>query len=502
MLGLNNTLANSGRMSIQPFYLTSEYSIEFDGTDDYINLSSPTALDDIYDGGGTFSAWVYPTATTSYNTIYDKAYHGERYNTLYLQEHYLGNYRLSFYREWSTADNAHWRNSSYIIPINAWSHIVLTYDDSTYSNSPVIYVNGDSTLLNAYNTPESGETAVSDAIYDLRIGFSNNETQPFEGNIDEVAIWDVILDADAVASLYNNGKPINLKFNTGNYDNSRDLVGWWRMGDGDTYSTITDNKGSADGTMTNMTSGDIVTEVPKQIAGLPSIANTYSLAFEGTDEYVALGKPLAYTTNPFTISSWVKLTDTDGVVSIFGMQSDAFAIQVNTQWNYIRCATSSESMQVNNAGSSPSNAVKTMVEGGAWHHLVVVRGDSTANNRIYLDGVSQTLSTNTIDTTSIPHNFQYIGVGDDSRNDPLTGSIDEFAIWNVALDADAVLTIYNSGAPIALDIDTGNYDYSSNLKNWYRMGDGDTFPTITNHKGALDGTMTNMASGDITADTP
>ena len=153
---------------------------------------------------------------------------------MYLQEYYAvpNSYRLSFYREWSTADNAHWRNSSYIIPINAWSHIVLTYDDSTYSNSPVIYVNGDSTLLNANNTPESGETAVSDASYDLRIGFSNNETQPFKGNIDEVAIWDVILDADAVSAIYNSGSPIDLTKASGDYDNEGDLIGWWRMGDG------------------------------------------------------------------------------------------------------------------------------------------------------------------------------------------------------------------------------------------------------------------------------
>ena len=231
MLGLGNTLSNSGRMPT-PFYFNN-YSLDFDGTDDYINLSSPTALDDIYDGGGTFSAWVYPTATTSYNTIYDKAYHGDRHNTLYLQEYYLGYYRLSFERQWSTS-NAYWRgtNSSYIVPINAWSHIVLTYDDSTYSNSPAFYVNGESTSFTKYNTPESGETAVSDASYDLRIGFSNNETQPFTGNIDEVAIWSVVLDADNVLAIYNSGSPIDLTEASGNYDNEDNLIGWWRMGDG------------------------------------------------------------------------------------------------------------------------------------------------------------------------------------------------------------------------------------------------------------------------------
>ena len=40
------------------------------------------------------------------------------------------------------------------------------------------------------------------------------------------------------------------------------LVGYWRMGDGDTFSTISDNASSYDGTMTNMTAGNITGKVP------------------------------------------------------------------------------------------------------------------------------------------------------------------------------------------------------------------------------------------------
>ena len=40
-------------------------------------------------------------------------------------------------------------------------------------------------------------------------------------------------------------------------------IAWYRMGDGDTYPTITDNgSGGNDGTMTNMDAGDIVSDVP------------------------------------------------------------------------------------------------------------------------------------------------------------------------------------------------------------------------------------------------
>jgi len=80
--------------------------------------------------------------------------------------------------------------------------------------------------------------------------------------------------------------------------------------------------------------------------------------------------------------------------------------------------------------------------------------------------------------------------------------MDEVAIWDVALDSDAVSAIYNSGTPIALDSDSGDYDNSGDLQGWWRMGEGDTYPTITdNSTNSNDGTMTNMASDDIVGDT-
>ena len=88
----------------------------------------------------------------------------------------------------------------------------------------------------------------------------------FEGNLDEVSWWDdTTLDADAVLAVYNEGTPIDLKENSGDYDNSGDLTHWWRNGDPDgasEYPTIEDVEGSLDGTMVNMASDDIAEEVP------------------------------------------------------------------------------------------------------------------------------------------------------------------------------------------------------------------------------------------------
>ena len=78
------------------------------------------------------------------------------------------------------------------------------------------------------------------------------------GKIDEVAVWNVALDAADVTSLYNSGNGLKASANSGNYDNSGDLVGYWEFNEG-TGSTLTDStSNSNNGTLTNMDSSDWV----------------------------------------------------------------------------------------------------------------------------------------------------------------------------------------------------------------------------------------------------
>ena len=77
----------------------------------------------------------------------------------------------------------------------------------------------------------------------------------FNGEIDEVSIYSRGLTQSEVTSIYNGGVPNDVS-------SISNIEAWWRMGDGDTFPTLTDNIGSNNGTMTNMTSGNIVTDVP------------------------------------------------------------------------------------------------------------------------------------------------------------------------------------------------------------------------------------------------
>lgn len=133
-----------------------------------------------------------------------------------------------------------------------WHHVVVTYDGSSTPGGVTFYIDG---------TPQSNST-VTDTLGStiatttpLQIGARDGTNLPFQGRIDDAGIYDKELSGAEVTAVYGAGDPPDLTSAgpTGN------LVGYWLMGDGDTFPTLTDNSANSnDGTMTNMVAGDIV----------------------------------------------------------------------------------------------------------------------------------------------------------------------------------------------------------------------------------------------------
>jgi hypothetical protein len=73
--------------------------------------------------------------------------------------------------------------------------------------------------------------------------------------------------------------------------------------------------------------------------------------------------------------------------------------------------------------------------------------------------------------------------------------VDELAMWDSDQTTN-VSTIYNSGIPSDLSL------LGTPPNHWWRMGDGDTFPTLIDTEGSAPLTMYNMTVGDIVNDVP
>ena len=231
----------------------TNYALDFDGTNDYVSANGvATELDSSTNLPLSVSAWVYPENGTKEQLVF-----GFYKNTNSFKNGpsvWFGgsNYKFAYYNDSFTTVH-----SSSTYAINNWHHVVLTIGSD---QDGVLYVNGSSALTFSGALNSGGLDMFSIAVdYDSSGGTAGNLTQYFDGKIDEVAVWNVALNAADVTSLYNSGNGLKASANSGNYDNSGDLVGYWKFNEG-TGSTLTDNtSNSNNGTLTNMDSSDWVT---------------------------------------------------------------------------------------------------------------------------------------------------------------------------------------------------------------------------------------------------
>lgn len=101
-----------------------------------------------------------------------------------------------------------WRTAANPFAAGSWHHIVLTYDRSSNTNDPLMYIDGAAVSLTE-NTTGSG-TAQSLEGGDLILGNTKDPTTYqycFDGKIFDARVYNRILTAAEVTTLYNAGAP-------------------------------------------------------------------------------------------------------------------------------------------------------------------------------------------------------------------------------------------------------------------------------------------------------
>ena len=211
--------------------LQNNYSLEFDGTNDYVSVADSADLsfgDGSNDSAFSISAWVNPDQATNFqiafkDTEYQFYLNSSEHLTLFLEDESSGNYEFAYY------------NSA--ISENTWSHVACTYNGvgGTSANAGItLYVDG----INVTTTLAGSGTyvAMENSSNALTIGKAGSNYA--DGNIDEVSIWNKVLSAGDISTLYQAKGTSDLNDD----GNSANLQGWWRMGDGvlDDFNLIAD----------------------------------------------------------------------------------------------------------------------------------------------------------------------------------------------------------------------------------------------------------------------
>ena len=220
---------------------------------------------------------------------------------------------------------------------------------------------------------------------------------------------------------------------------------------------------------------------------LPSITDTYSLKFDGVDDYVTMSNPTSLNfAGSFTISLWVMYTN---VSSGFNFLVDKSTSVTTRQYSlYLRdqiTGTKTFSFYgVDSGGNQQFLSSTGSIAVNTWNHVAVVCNSGvTDGTKLYINGVAETLGTFTV----VPNASAPFQLGKRSDNSYLhQGLMDEVAVFDSALAASDIASIYNNGTPA--DIST------LNPVGWWRMGDDNAGAgtTITDQgSGGNDGTLTN-----------
>lgn len=208
MLGLGNILTKGGALLGFP----NKYSFNFDGSDDYLETQSKLGISG--SNAFTMSAWIKLDHLDANQTI---IFSGEittnKENLLLIRD--------SNKVGWNNQGSNDFANSSgTTISADTWYHIAVTFNGS---DTIKIYLNGS---LDGSKT-DCSSVNITDT--NFMIG-QRTDGLPFDGNIDEVAVWNAELSASTIAKL--GSKPVDFsKASTYATDRTANLKLWLRAGD-------------------------------------------------------------------------------------------------------------------------------------------------------------------------------------------------------------------------------------------------------------------------------
>ena len=214
-------------------------SIELDGIDAFVQVSDADNLsfgNGVTDSPFSISAWVKMDIVNNFIIVSKDATSQREYNfrmvndtiRVFLLDNSSGGYIGRFY------------SSSLSSLQGVWSHFCFTYNGNSASNGVKIYLNA--TRVDDSNYEGGTYTAMENTSSNCNTGRQEISNSDANGNIDEVAIFDVELSASDVTAIYGTGVPNDIS--------SLSPVSWWRF-EGTGLTATDSGTGGNDGVLDN-----------------------------------------------------------------------------------------------------------------------------------------------------------------------------------------------------------------------------------------------------------
>jgi len=195
------------------------YSMAFDGVDDYVDLGSGTDLELTDDF--SVSAWIKDTSDLNRGIVCC----GDRSNGSGWMMWRTSAHKAAF-AVWTVSNRIVY--STTLINTGDWFNIIGTFEKNGTANQQVkIYINGNTTAEDENGWSGAKTPSYGGTIY-KQIGFPYSGSNYFEGNIDEVSVFNYLLSPSDITEIYNatsTGKTADLSSMT------IPPIAWYRMGD-------------------------------------------------------------------------------------------------------------------------------------------------------------------------------------------------------------------------------------------------------------------------------
>jgi hypothetical protein len=331
-LGLGSSLSRGGVLS----GFTNTYSLDFDGTDDHLLIAATNDLsfgDGSNDSAFTVAAWVYIDDATAFRIVSkDGGVVGSKREYEFMTETSDDNLYM-YLRDEDPGKWAYVKTDATITSLEgSWAHLAATYDGgggATAADGLAIYVNGSSVAVTATNN--AAYVAMENDGGDFYIGRKTNYYA--NGKFDEVAVWGAELSSGSISNIYNSGTPTDLLADS----NSGNLVGWWRMGDGDLDHRQT-NGLVADQSLPSALGGDIASSLGWNNTDSPY--ETFTHSGNVVSEAINTGWGIVHT-DDFSLTSGnvyqvrYNLTLVSGVVPDFAKVSRNTSLDAGTEFSEV-----------------------------------------------------------------------------------------------------------------------------------------------------------------------
>lgn len=381
--------------------IAQDNCLEFDGSNDYVNVPDDNSLD--LSSQFSIEFWIMFYQDAGKEVICKSNSDEDENFRIYCDPSTEG-----IYFDYGDGDD-YTATSSFELDLNTWYHMCFTISAGSGGK---IYVNGDEAL--SYSSQNSAQNPIPVNNHAMEIG---GVTVPAinrytNGKIDELRIWnDIRTETEIRQNMYRELSDPSSESNLAAYYKFNSTSG----------TTVTDSKGSNDGILTNMNGDEWKTS--SAIYGPKNC-----LDFDGTDDDVEISdnNSLDLTTD-YTLEAWINtdnLSGTQGVIS-----------------KYHTGAANGYMLRLSNNGAvqfDELNTTDNVITTGKWYHIAAV-----SNNRsrtLYINGNEVSFASGS--ALYIVANSDPVRIGQDYASDNnrfFDGKIDEVRIWNDARTKEEII---------------------------------------------------------------